>query len=264
MTVHALERPAVSGLRPLFLNTTNTRDWAARPPLRAELFLIAHDEVTGGRYVDKNRLETGLAAAILLELWLAEYVAIGWRYDARHGPWQKDPGRLTVLKDTPTGDPLIDSAVALLQRMSAPRIHDFIRAYTEGGGLYERVRGDMTATGLLRTSIRRRFFFHRAEVHVPAHPDFPVRARTKVRYLLTWPRRIDRDDRDTETGPYVFALTALVIALGLTSRLILSEAVLQRLREKLNDFMSALPDPTIRDVATAIAPRLRALAAPSP
>lgn len=261
MTVHALERPAVSGTRPLFLNTTNTHDVAVRPPLRAELFLLAHDEATGRRCLDKKRLEAGLAAAILLELWLAEYVAIGWRYDARHGPWQKDPGRLTILKDTPTGDPLIDSAVALLKRMGAPRIHDFIRAYTEGGGLYERVRGDMTATGLLRTSVCKRFFFRRTEVHVPARPEFPVRARARVRYLLTWPRQVDSD---VETDPYVFALTALVIALGLTSRLVLPEVVLQRLREKLSDFMSALQDPTIRDVATVIAPRLRALAATSP
>jgi hypothetical protein len=261
MTVHALARRAVAGTRPLFLNTTNTHDCAVRPPLRAELFLIAHDEATGRRCLDKKRLEAGLAAAILLELWLAEYVAIGWRYDARHGPWQKDPGRLTILNDTPTGDPLTDSAVALLKRMGAPRIHDFIRAYTEGGGLYERVRGDMTATGLLRTTLRRRRFFQRAEVHVPARPEFPVRARAQVRYLLTWPRRVDSD---VETDPYVFALTALVVALGLTSRLVLPEAVSQRLRDKLSEFMSALLDPTIRDVATVIAPRLRSLAATSP
>ncbi len=262
MTVHALERPAVSGMRPLFLNTTTkTHDVAVRPPLRAELFLLAHDEVTGRRCLNKKRLEAGLGAAILLELWLAEYVAIGWRYDARHGPWQKDPGRLTILKDTPTGDPLIDSAVALLKRMGAPRIHDFVGAYTEGGGLYERVRGDMTAIGLLRTTIRTRSFFRRAEIHMPARPEFPVRARARVRYLLTWPRRVDND---AETDPYVSALTALVIALGLTSRLVLPDAVSQRLREKLNDVMSALPDPTIRDVATVIAPRLRTLAATSP
>lgn len=261
MTVHALERPAVSRMRPLFLNTPNTDDVAVRPPLRAELFLVAHDEVAGRRCLDKKRLEAALAAAILLELWLAEYVAIGWRYDARHGPWQEDPGRLTILKDTPTGDPLIDSAVALLKRMGAPRIRDFIRAYTEGGGLYERVRGDMTATGLLRTSVRKRFFLRRAEVHVPARPEFPVRARARVRYLLTWPRRVDNE---METDPYVCALSALVIALGLTSRLVLPEAVLQRLREKLSDFMSTLLDPTIRDVATVIAPRLRGLVATSP
>jgi hypothetical protein len=226
------------------------------PSLRAQLFLIAHDDETGRLYLGKKRLEYGLAAAILLELWFSEYVAIGWRYDARYGPWQPEAGRITLLKDTPTGDPLIDSAVALLQRMSAPRIRDFIRAYTELGGLYERVRGDMTATGLLKVTTKRRFFFN-TEVYEPVHSEYPVRARTKVRYLLTWPRRVDRNGRPDQQVP---ALTGLVVALGLTRRLYLPETVRATLREKLNEFMSALPDPAIRDVANAISPRRRAFA----
>ena len=140
MTVHAIHPASRTDdfrLRALFLPNI-AYDRNAQPPLRAELFLLAHDETTGRLLIDKKRLEIGLAAAILLELWLLEYIVIGYRYDARNGPWQPEPGRITILKDTETGDPLIDSAIRLLQRMGAPRIEDFIRAYTEPGGLYER------------------------------------------------------------------------------------------------------------------------------
>lgn len=77
------------------------------------MVLIAHDDTTGRLRLSKKQLERGLAAAILLEPWLGEHITIGWRYDARYGPWQPDPRRITILTDTLTGDRLLDSALAL-------------------------------------------------------------------------------------------------------------------------------------------------------
>ncbi|HEX6075976.1 MAG TPA: GPP34 family phosphoprotein [Micromonosporaceae bacterium] len=233
-------------------------DRNAQPSVRAELFLIAHDDMTGRLLIDKKRLETGLAAAILLELWLFEYIVIGYRYDARNGPWQPEPGRITMLHDTETGDPLIDSAIRLLQSMGAPRIQDFIRAYTEGGGLYERVRGDMTATGLLQVSIKRRFFRGSREVYTSVHSEHRVRARTRVCNLITRPRQVTRYE---EPGYRVPALAGLVAALGLTRHFNSFEISPADLRQRLNEFVYALPDAAIREVATAITQRRRVLAA---
>jgi hypothetical protein len=249
--IHASRRTAVSRLRALL--PISEFDRAAQPPLRAELFLIAHDDQTGRLHLSKKQLEKALAAAILLELWLAEHIAIGWRYDARYGPWQPDPGRITILTDTLTGDPLLDSALALLHRMNTPRIRDFIRAFTQTGNLYERVRGDMTATGLLQTNLRRRLFTRR-EVYTATDLEFPVRARAKIRHLITQPELITRHD---EPEQYVPALAGLVTALGLTRNLSSSEISAGTLHTELNNLIDALPDPTIRDVGTAMFPSRR-------
>jgi hypothetical protein len=221
-------------------------DPPSRPQLRTELFLVSHDESTGLPHIDKGRLENGLAAAVLLDLWLSEHIAIGWRYDARYGPWQPDPGRITLLKETPTGDPLLDSALELLARTASLRIRDFIRAFRATGGLYERIRGDMTAHGLLRVTHRRRFLFFTQEVYRP-RPEYPVRARARLRYLVTHRRRVPGNQEQ-----YAPALAGLVTALGLTSYLYPPEMSATALHQKLSNLVYGLPDPTVRDVTSAV------------
>jgi hypothetical protein len=154
-----------------------------RLSLRAELFLIAHDDDTGRRHIDKRRLALGLAAAVLLELWLACRIRIGWRPDARYAAWHPNPGQITILDASPTGDPIIDTALRLLWNLGGtPKISDFVRQFA-ATNLYDRVRGQMIATGILRRATRRRFRFFRAETYLSSHPRFPVRARTGVRNL---------------------------------------------------------------------------------
>lgn len=258
MTIHTISPASRTNhhrMRALFLPNI-AYDRNAQPPLRAELFLLAHDDTTGQLHMPKKWLEIGLAAAILLELWILDHIIIGYRYDARNGPWQPEPGRITILKDTETGDPLIDSAIRLLHTMGTPRIHDFIHAYTEGGGLYERVRGDMTATGLLKVTIKRRIFRGTREVYTPVHSEYPVRSRTRVTNLITRPARITRHEAPNHRVP---ALAGLVATLGLTRHFHSFEISPKDLRQRLNGLVYDLPDPAIREVSTAITRRHRLL-----
>jgi hypothetical protein len=260
MSVHifstARRTATLSRLRAIL--PTSQFDRAAQPPLRAELFLLAHDDETGRLHLSKRQLETGLAATVLTELWMDEHIAIGWRYDARTGPWHADPGRITVLTETATGDPLLDSALDLLSRLSAPRIHDFIQAFTRSGGLYEKVRGDMTASGVLRTSIRRRLFSRR-EVYTATDPELPVRIRARIRRLVTETTVVPIDRN--RPAQYLPALAGLVTALGLTRNLSSSDITARTLHTELNRLVNGLPDPTIRDVMAAMFPGGRHLTA---
>src|SRR5690349_21450491 len=86
-----------------------------RLPLRAELYLLAHDVDTGRPYVNEQSLAVGLAGAILLELWLAGRIAIGFSYDLIRSQWRQDPGRLTIVHADSLGDPLTDAALATIR-----------------------------------------------------------------------------------------------------------------------------------------------------
>jgi hypothetical protein len=108
-----------------------------------------------------------------------------------------------------------DSALALLMRTSAPRIPDFIRAYVEIGGLYERVRA----------------------------------ARVRVRHLVTRRRRVIGMHEPEQYAP---ALAGLVTTLGLTRNLYPPDMSATALHQKLTDLVYDLPEPTIRDVTTAV------------
>jgi len=251
---HSARRTALSRLRAIL--PTSQFDQAAQPPLRAELFLLAHHDETGRLYLSKRQLEAGLAASVLFELSMDELIVIGWRYDARNGPWHADPGRITILTDTATGDPVLDAALDLLSRLGTPRIHDFIRAFAKSR-LYEKVRGDMTASGVLHTTIRRGLFSRR-EVYTSTDPGLPVRIRARIRRLVTetsvLPIHRDRPEQ------YLPALAGLVTALGLTRNLSSSDIAARTLHTELNKLIGGLPDPTIRDVTAAMFPGSRHLA----
>jgi hypothetical protein len=217
-----------------------------RLPLRAELFLIAHDDDTGRRHIDKRRLGLGLAAAVLLELWLARRIRIGWRPDARYAAWHPNPGQITILDASPTGDPIIDAALRLLWNLGGtPRISDFVRQFA-ATNLYDRVRGQMIATGILRRATRRRFRFFRAETYLSSHPRFPVRARTGVRNLTgqAQPRQHD------------IALAGLVTGLGLTRYLYPPDMSPAELQRRLAEILRS--QHSVREVAGSVTPGRKA------
>ncbi|HEX2419849.1 MAG TPA: GPP34 family phosphoprotein [Micromonosporaceae bacterium] len=245
MSVQPVERTAAYRLRTI-LGTGSYP--IAQPPLRAELFLIAHDDETGQSHIVPTRLELGLAAAILLELWLDGKIQIGWRFIARQGIYEADPGLITVRDAAPTGDSLKDAALAMLWHTAGPRVSDFIRAFA-ATNLYDRVRGDMIATRVLHRITRRRFF-RRVDSYPAAYQDHPVRARTRVRDLATSDLVTGRHTSRrnvTPPDPNDVALTALLVAVGLRRHLHSSDETLQYGLDAVTRL-----NPTIRDIAAAV------------
>jgi hypothetical protein len=247
-----LERPAVTRQRRVF-PSPDPRDPEVRLTARAELFLIAHDDETGRAHLDERSLCLGLAGAILSELWLDHRILIGKRYDIHTATYVPDPGRIMITDPTPYGDPLTDAAISLLNRTGGPTyVTDFIRAFATLD-LYDRVRGDLLALGVLRRTTRRRFGLFRKDTYLAVKKAWAVRARTKLRDLPN-PRSSTAPVTEFPDMQTV-ALAGLVTALGLTRNLFHSDPGV--LHDKLMNFISRTYDSTVRDVHAAINPAKR-------
>jgi hypothetical protein len=174
-------------------------------------------------------------------------VRIGWREDARSGHYLHNPGLITVLSQTPTGDTMTDTALKLLWQVGGRvQVRDFVRQFAETN-LYERVRADMVAAGILRRTDRRRFGLFRVETYQPAEKT-AVRVRASVRDI---PDTYHRTREYPE--PRMIALAALVTALGLTRRLYSDPSQAARLDRWLRSLIDQYPDPTLSEVSTAVA-----------
>jgi hypothetical protein len=226
------------------------RDPEVRLTLRTELFLIAHDHQTGRAHIDRRSLCLGLALAILLELWLDGRIMIGKSYDVREAVYHPDPGRITVTDPTSYGDPLTDAAITLLNRTGG-RIYvtDFIRRFASLD-LYDRVRGDMLAIGVLHCTSHRRFGLFRKDRYLAIKEAWAVQARSRLRDLPKPRNRHDHipDFPDMQT----VALAGLVTALGLTRNLHHPEPA--ELHGQLMNITTRTYDSSIRDTAAAITP----------
>jgi hypothetical protein len=248
MSAHALERQVLPGVHRINSVATD-RDELSPLSLRAELFMISHSEDTGEPHRGKRSATAGLAAAVLLELWFAGRIHIGWRYDVQRGGWVPDPGRIGVLNTEPTGDPIADTALHLLWRSGTiGYVRDFLREFATPD-LYERSRAYLIACGLLRRTDLRRFGFFRRRGYVPAKPAFPVRARSRVREIATRRREVT-----SQYDEHYLALAALVTALGLTQNLRPPAGTPTRLARRLREIVGTHADPAIRDTANALAP----------
>ncbi|HEX6074617.1 MAG TPA: GPP34 family phosphoprotein [Micromonosporaceae bacterium] len=246
-----LERP-VTKYRRIF-PSTDPRDPQVRLPLRTELFLIAHDDQTGRAHIDQHSLSLGLAGAVLLELWLTMRILIGRAYLVRDGVYTPDPGRITITDPTPYGDPLTDAAMNLLKRTGGQTyVSDFIREFATLD-LYDRVRGDMLAIGVLHRVTRHRLNLFRRETYLPVTTAYSVQVRTWLRNLAT-PRDHTQPLTDLPDMQTV-ALAGLVTALGLTRHLYHADP--GALHRRLMDIITRLYDNTIRDVHAAINPSQR-------
>jgi hypothetical protein len=182
--------------------STRRYDQPERMPLRTDLYLIAHDPDTGQPHLDVHTIATGLARAVLLELWHARRVHIG----PRHGTTS---GQITLLDLTPTGDTINDAALTLLWKLGGTvNTHQFIEQFATTN-LYEQVRDHLTTTGILHTITRRRFWLLRTQTRLPADATHTVRARMRIRDVA----------RLYKPHPQDTALAALVTALGLARHL---------------------------------------------
>lgn len=257
MTVQLIERNPRTDSRTRLrriMSAPGRKETEQMLPLRMELFLIAHADQTADAYISETMLARGLAGATLSDLWLADKVLIGWRFDVRSGRYLRDQGSVTLLNANATGDPLLDDAISLLWEMgSRARVIDFVNRFATTD-LIERVRADMIVTGVLRRATRRRFRWFRKDVYLAVDHRTSIRVRARLHNNIT-----DQANRPRHDHPDYRAVVqaALVTALGLTSRLTPSDPT--ELRQQINQLIGTWPDPGIRDLVTAVNPRHRAV-----
>ncbi len=218
---------------------TPGHDEPERMPLRTDLFLISHCDDTGRPRLDKHAIAVGLAAAVLLELWCAGRVRLGWGGSPTHGT-------VTLVDASATGDHINDSALVLLWKLGGTVTTNRFINELANTDLYEAARDHLTTTGILRAFTRRRFWFFRTEMRIPRSAVYPVKARARIRNVarLYQPRL-----KDT-------ALAALVTALGLTPYLHFINESTGGVRIQLAELLA--PQHPIHDITKIITPhRLR-------
>ncbi len=244
MTAQTVERDKQA--RPTTVPGTPRYDQAERMPLRTDLFLIAHCDDTGRPHMPKHSIAIGLAGAILLELWYAGRVRLGWHGNPEHCTWERNHTQVTLLNATPTDDPIHDAAIGLLWRMGGTtNTNQFIEQFATVN-LYEAVRDHLTTTGILRRFYRRRFWILRTEHRRPRSAVHPVKARARIRNVAILYRPRNKDTM----------LAALVTALNLTPFLHFINESTGGIHVQLDQLIG--PEHPIHDITKAIAPyRLR-------
>ncbi len=221
-------------------------DEPERMPLRTDLFLISHDQNTGQSYLPKHSIAIGLAAAVLVELWHAGRVRLGWHGNPQHCTWERNHSDITLMDASATGDHINDAALVLLWRMGGTvNTQQFIHQFA-ATNLYEQVRDHLTHNRILHRSTRRRFWFFTKEIRRPRNAAYPVKARARIRNVATLHQPRTKD----------IALAALVTALGLTPYLHFLSNSTGGVRIQLAEHIG--PEHPIHDITKAIAPyRLR-------
>jgi len=217
-------------------------DQAERMPLRTDLFLIAHCDDTGRPHLDKRSVAVGLAGAVLLELWYAGRVRLGWHGNPDQCTWQRNHTQITLRNATPTNAPIHDAAIGLLWKLGGTtNTNRFIEEFATTN-LYEAVRDHLTTTGILRRFTRRRFWLFRTEMRRPSSAVHPVKARARIRNVATLYRPRTKDTM----------LAALVTALGLTPYLHFINESTGGVHVRLAELLG--PEHPIHDITKAIAP----------
>ncbi len=225
---------------------TRRHDEPERMPLRTDLFLISHDQNTGQPYLPKHAIAIGLAGAVLLELWYAGRVRLGWHGNPNQCTWERNHTQVTLMDASATGDQINDSALVLLWRMGGTvNTSRFIEEFA-ATNLYEAVRDHLTDSGILRRFYRRRFWILRTEHRRPRSAVHPVKARARVRNVAVLHRPRNKDTM----------LAALVTALNLTPYFHFLNHSTGGIQIQLAELLG--PEHPIHDITKAIAPyRLR-------
>jgi hypothetical protein len=240
MTAQALERN--NHAQPDTTPRTPRQDEPERMPLRTDLFLIGHDQNTGQPYLPKHSIAVGLASAVLVELWYAGRVRLGWHGNPQHCTWQRNHTQVTLIDASATGDQINDSALVLLWRMGGTvNTNQFIHQLATTD-LYDQVRDHLTDSGILRRFYRRRFWFFRTEHRRPRSAVHPVKARARIRNVATLYRPRNKDTM----------LASLVTALGLTPYFHFLNHSTGGIRIQLAELLG--PEHPIHDITKVIAP----------
>jgi hypothetical protein len=135
--------------------------------LAEEFTLLAYAD-DGSLETDSMRLDNGLGGAVLLELALAGRVDV-------------EDKRVVVLDPAPTGDPLIDAALAEVVAAKAKRADHWVQRFAKG--TRGRVLDKLVADGVLRREEGKVLLVFPRTRFVAAHGVEPV-AETEVRQRL--------------------------------------------------------------------------------
>jgi hypothetical protein len=164
--------------------------------LAEELYLLADDSTTGRPLIDPTHLGLGLGGALLLDLALRQRVALV-------------DSHVTVTDPAPTGDPLLDAALATLSAETRP--HDpehWVRHLARG--VRHAVQDRLVAAGVLQRDDRKVLGF------IPVHRTHEADGRLHhelVDHLHDAVVLGHRPSRETA------ALASLALAVGLERHL---------------------------------------------
>jgi hypothetical protein len=114
----------------------------SQPLFAEDLLLLLTDDESGKRAVDTTRLDLALAGAVVLEL-----VELG-RLDLSGPGEEARAGRLVVRDDSPTGRPVLDTALERLGRSRPQKPQQALQRLTKG--LRSSVYSSLEARGVLR------------------------------------------------------------------------------------------------------------------
>jgi len=237
------------------VSTTMRLDPKAVLPLHAELYLLAHDDDTGKLLINEQALGLGLAGALLLELSMKGFVAVGYAYNDFSREWQQQPGRLTVCHRGPAGHTLLDAALTAVDRTARTetggnQLRAWLRSFA-ATDLYERTRASLVAAGLLqRSEVRRLGGLLKSETYLPVHYGYAVRARAHIKDAVTYHSHRGRHRYAAPDNECV-ALCGLVAALELAEYLH-DYMPTRDLTPWLQHVVNAHENPTITAVVMAV------------
>jgi hypothetical protein len=179
--------------------------------LAEDLYLLADDPTTGRALLDPGHLDMGLGGALLLDLTLRGRIAIV-------------DDHVTVAQNTPTGEPLLDTALAAVARQGRAHGPDHWVRHL-GRGAHRAVQDRLVDLGILRRDDRR-------ILHViPVHRTHETDGRLHHELIGHLRDTIVLGDRaSAETS----ALALLALAIGLDRHLFPRsdrQAIRNRLRE---------------------------------
>ena len=179
--------------------------------LAEDLHLLADDPATSRPLVDAAHLDLGLGGALLLDLALRQRVALADEH-------------VTVTQETPTGEPLLDSALATIARQGRPHGPDHWVRHL-GRGAHRAVQDRLVEIGVLQRDD------HRILHVIPVHRAHETDGR--LHHELIGHLR-DAVVLGQPASPDTSALALLALAIGLDRHLFPRSdrrAIRSRLRE---------------------------------
>jgi Golgi phosphoprotein 3 (GPP34) len=201
--------------------------------LAEDLYLLASDAISGRPLIDPSYIDLGLGGALLLDLGLKGRIAVV-------------DGHVTAIDKTPTGAPLLDSALAEIARQPRPHEPDhWIRHVSRGA--YRAVQDRLVEIGILRREDDR--ILHVIPVHRTHETD------GRLHHELVDHLR-DAVVLDRPPSSETAALAALALAVGLDRHLFPRadrHAVRQRMKEVSDECVEAC------DLARAVASEIHAV-----
>ncbi|WP_341718992.1 GPP34 family phosphoprotein [Micromonospora sp. FIMYZ51] len=182
-------------------------------PLAEELLLLAYDDETGKSTMPRISLDLGMAAAVLIELALAERIAYA-------------DGTLTVVDPTPTGEPITDDVLARIAADTPHSPSSWVQRLRHG--LRDKILGDLCDHGVVRDVDETELGF----IHVHRYPvlDRSVEADSRQRLAAA----LTGAAPDERTA----ALATLVAVLRMESALGVTGEAADRARRRLAEIAS--------------------------